>query len=167
MQLDEYNNLPVDNQGRTKLFVQYHNMLGRCYNPNNAKYHVYGARGVTVCEEWRYSFENYKFWALANGYEDGLEIDKDKLSSHLKVPIYSPDTCCFLTRKDNMALQIEDRRNSSNKIILKLDIKTRKILAEYRTYNEATIDTNIASANISQVCRGLRKTAGGYLWQLK
>lgn len=27
-------------------------MMARCYEPNNAKYARYGARGITVCERW-------------------------------------------------------------------------------------------------------------------
>lgn len=28
-------------------------MKGRCYNPSNNRYHLYGARGICVCERWR------------------------------------------------------------------------------------------------------------------
>jgi hypothetical protein len=31
-------------------------MIGRCENPNNAKYHRYGARGIRVCARWRNDF---------------------------------------------------------------------------------------------------------------
>lgn len=34
-------------------------MKGRCYNPNDAAYENYGGRGITVCERWRESFENF------------------------------------------------------------------------------------------------------------
>jgi hypothetical protein len=30
-------------------------MMKRCYNPNNNRYHIYGARGITVCDRWRES----------------------------------------------------------------------------------------------------------------
>lgn len=32
-------------------------MRNRCENPNNASYKDYGARGITVCDEWTNSFE--------------------------------------------------------------------------------------------------------------
>ncbi len=31
-------------------------MIARCHNPNNHKYESYGARGITVCSEWRESY---------------------------------------------------------------------------------------------------------------
>jgi hypothetical protein len=31
----------------------------RCHDPNNPKYYAYGARGISVCERWRNSFENF------------------------------------------------------------------------------------------------------------
>lgn len=34
-------------------------MKSRCHNPNSGKYPVYGGRGITVCERWRDSFENF------------------------------------------------------------------------------------------------------------
>lgn len=34
-------------------------MIGRCHNQNNAKFPIYGARGIEVCKEWRESFEAF------------------------------------------------------------------------------------------------------------
>jgi hypothetical protein len=31
----------------------------RCYNESNSRYHCYGARGITMCEEWQDSFETF------------------------------------------------------------------------------------------------------------
>ncbi len=37
---------------RTKVYAVWKSMLQRCENPNDPSYHNYGARGITVCEEW-------------------------------------------------------------------------------------------------------------------
>lgn len=34
-------------------------MKQRCLNPNNPKYQSYGKRGITICERWLNSFENF------------------------------------------------------------------------------------------------------------
>ncbi len=34
-------------------------MKQRCYNPKNHKYHMYGARWISVCSRWLNSFENF------------------------------------------------------------------------------------------------------------
>lgn len=60
----------------TRLYKVWDGMKARCYNPNKAYYSIYGGRGITMCDEWHYSFEKFRDWALANGYEDGLTIDR-------------------------------------------------------------------------------------------
>jgi hypothetical protein len=40
-------------------YVCWNNMLNRCLNPNNPMYQHYGARGITVCDNWRHSFEAF------------------------------------------------------------------------------------------------------------
>lgn len=39
----------------------WHNMRQRCSNPLDVSYPLYGARGITVCDRWNNSFED--FWA--------------------------------------------------------------------------------------------------------
>jgi hypothetical protein len=34
-------------------------MKDRCCNPNNTSYRHYGGRGITICEQWRNSFEAF------------------------------------------------------------------------------------------------------------
>lgn len=51
-------------------------MKERCYNPNNTYYKNYGARGITICDEWRDNFVEFQKWAIANGYQDNLTIDR-------------------------------------------------------------------------------------------
>jgi len=52
-------------------------MRERCHNVSDDKsYKQYGAKGITVCDEWRYSFEAFYEWSMANGYRDDLTIDR-------------------------------------------------------------------------------------------
>ena len=78
-------------------------MKQRCYNPNHPEYSRYGAKGVTVCDEWLNNAGSFIHWALDNGWEKGKHLDKDILSDKLGIPrTYSPITCCFISPKVNV-----------------------------------------------------------------
>lgn len=47
------------NQSKSREHATWTKMKQRCHNPKNPKYPIYGARGITVCERWRNSFENF------------------------------------------------------------------------------------------------------------
>ena len=40
-------------------YTIWHGMKNRCTNKKDPKYHRYGGRGITVCERWMNSFENF------------------------------------------------------------------------------------------------------------
>lgn len=64
-------------------------MIYRCQNEND-KY--YGARGISVCQEWLDDSDSFVNWALNNGWRRGLVIDR--IDNHLG---YTPDNCRFVT----------------------------------------------------------------------
>ncbi len=80
----------------TKLNGVYWAMVHRCHSPSVAKYKNYGARGISVCDEWRKSFQSFKKWAIEAGYSEGLQIDRiDNFGD------YSPGNCRWVTCKQN------------------------------------------------------------------
>lgn len=84
-------------------------MKNRCYNPKDKNYNLYGGNGVTVCEEWKDDFKVFYDWAVANGWKNGLQLDKDSISSKIEVKTYSPSTCCFVTRSVNNRHKVDNR----------------------------------------------------------
>ena len=62
--------------GNTRLYRIWKSMRGRCYNAHSINFHLYGGRGITVCQEWKDSFEAFRDWALTHGYRDDLTIDR-------------------------------------------------------------------------------------------
>ena len=75
----------------------------RCYNDNRTCHIRYGGKGVTMCDEWLNDFQKFYDWSMANGYKKGLQIDKDIICTlaNIEPKVYSPDTCMWLTSKDN------------------------------------------------------------------
>ena len=74
----------------------YRGMMSRCYNPKSQNYQRYGGRGIIVCDEWRQDPENFQAWALENGYQDKLTIDRIDNDGN-----YEPSNCAWVTKKQN------------------------------------------------------------------
>lgn len=76
----------------------------RCYNTNCRAYKWYGERGVVMCDEWLNNFKSFYDWCILNGWEKGMQIDKDIIPKSLGISaiIYSPEMCTIATRKQNM-----------------------------------------------------------------
>lgn len=60
----------------TRLYDIWNAMLARCHRKNTKAYPMYGGRGIVVCDEWRKDFKAFYDWAMANGYNDELSIDR-------------------------------------------------------------------------------------------
>lgn len=82
-------------QSNSRLYYIWNGMRQRCHNPNFPRYKNWGGRGITVCEEWRNSFDAFYNWAIANGYSDGLSIDRIDNDKG-----YCPENCRWATAKE-------------------------------------------------------------------
>lgn len=70
-------------------------MKRRCSLPTSTQYRWYGGKGIRVCAEWQ-AFVAFRDWAMANGYQDGLSIDRIDSSRQ-----YEPGNCQWISRSAN------------------------------------------------------------------
>jgi len=75
------------------LTTVWSSMKARCHNTNDKNY---GGRGISVCKEWEDSFEAFYSFAINNGWQHGLDIDRIDTNGN-----YEPDNCRFVTRMEN------------------------------------------------------------------
>ena len=81
-------------KSNTRLYYAWAGMKQRCFNKNNASYHNYGGRGIVVCDDWL-NFEPFYEWAMTNGYEEGLTIERKDVNGN-----YEPNNCCWIPKAE-------------------------------------------------------------------
>lgn len=86
----------------TRLYHIYTAMKQRCYNPKTNRYADYGGRGISVCDQWKDSFDAFADWAFSSGYADGLSIDRIDANGN-----YEPSNCRWIP----INAQASNRRN--------------------------------------------------------
>ncbi len=102
----------------SKLYWVWSSVVQRCTNESCNCYQRYGGRGITVCDEWKNSFEAFRDWAMSNGYAEGLSIDR--IDNHKG---YCPENCRWVDR-------IAQANNKRNNIIITRNGETHT-LAEW------------------------------------
>ena len=88
---------------KTPLYYVFTCMKNRCYRKELPDYKNYGARGIVICDEWMNDFMSFYTWAINNGYQKGLTIERKDNNKG-----YIPDNCCFVTRQ----IQCNNKRDN-------------------------------------------------------
>lgn len=87
------------------IYSTWNNIKSRCSDVNNEKYSDYGGRGIFVCKEWLADFMSFYKWAINNGWEKGLSIERKDNNKG-----YSPENCIWA----DDVIQSRNKRNNVN-----------------------------------------------------
>ena len=107
--------LQDSDQNKIRLRGIWRGMKGRCYNRNHRQYKNWGGRGIGVCVDWLNNFENFYNWAISNGYNEDLTLDRIDVDKN-----YGPDNCRWVTMKEQCS-------NKTNNIILSFKGETKTL----------------------------------------
>ena len=113
---------------KTRLNRIFTGIKQRCLNKKNPFYKDYGGRGITICKEWADTenighgngfvtkgWDNFRRWALENGYQDNLSIDRVDNNKG-----YCPENCRWVdikTQSNNKRSNIIIRYNEQEKTL--------------------------------------------------
>lgn len=79
------------------ILVSWQSMINRCTNKNHKSYKNYGGKGIQVCQDWLYDYNNFYDWAITNRYDQqGKQIDRIDVTGN-----YTPMNCQCITNKEN------------------------------------------------------------------
>lgn len=113
-------NITTHGKSKTREHAIWRGILQRCYNPKRKFYELYGGAGITVCERWRESFENF----LADmGEAPGPEYSIDRIDCKGN---YSPENCRWAT-------PLQQARNKKNTTYITFEGET-KTATEWADY---------------------------------
>lgn len=125
----------------------YYKIITRCYNEDNKDYRFYGAKGISVYQDWLDNPIHFEEWALANGYEDNLTIDRKNETKD-----YSPDNCRWITMEENARW-----KSTTNRIDVDGEIKSGQQWAKYLSFSQNVINTYIRKYGMNNVIEFIRR----------
>lgn len=99
----ENNGMYKHGKSNTRIHKIWDGIKYRCNNQNATGYKNYGGRGIGVCHEWESSFESFYKWAMSNGYNDDLSIERIDYNKG-----YCPENCKWIP----LGEQPRNRRNT-------------------------------------------------------
>lgn len=154
-----------------KLRRVWNTMNRRCYNPKDHSYHKYGAKGIEVCEEWRYSYYNFAKWAIYSGYiprigrASALTNTIDRIDPHKN---YTPKNCRIISLGENSQLASKPNR------VYIYDALDGKYLGSYRNSIEACRILKLNTSHVSECLHNEkeeikdgRQVHGGYMFSYR
>lgn len=117
----------------TSEFRAWHGMISRCLYPSIKGYENYGGRGITVCDRWRNSFENF-YSDLGPRPSGGYSLERVNNDGN-----YEPLNCKWATkleqdnnRRTNVFIEFNGRRLTKSQWAREIGLKP---ISLYKRFN--------------------------------
>lgn len=78
----------------TRIYRIWVSMRGRVKSKKYDDFNVYMSKNIVVCKEWNESILSFYKWAIENGYDDNLSIDRINNDGN-----YEPSNCRWVTQR--------------------------------------------------------------------
>lgn len=117
----------------------HYEIMKRCYNEKSVTYKSYGAKGITVCDEW-HDREKFRKWCIENGWAKGLRLERIDSKGN-----YEPSNCIFGTTSK--------KKTESDNQYHKQIRKTRVMMHEKYNVPEKYSDTRLYRIYCSMITR--------------
>lgn len=106
---------------KDRLYHIWASIKDRCTRESNKYYYIYGARGISVCDEWLNDYSAFKEWAYANGYNENagyMQCTIDRIDTNGN---YCPENCRWV------GLDVQSN-NKSNNITIEYNGETHTLI---------------------------------------
>lgn len=122
---------PNISNGCERIFRIWKGMKDRCKR-NHSESHLYFEKGISVCKEWL-DYKTFEFWAINNGYNDNLQIDRIDGND-----IYKPSNCRWVTPVENCNNRFNTIYVNYNgkKYPLMILVREKKLLKHHQTIRQ-------------------------------
>lgn len=141
----------------SRLYTIWNGMKGRCYVKTQGEYKHYGAKGIKVCDEWRFDFMAFYNWSINNGYAEHLSLDRIDYCGN-----YEPNNCRWVTnlqQGNNRSNNVNLTNNGETHTISEWSriIGIKKGALQYRRYigmsDEKILTTPIRKSNTKPIIK--------------
>lgn len=123
---------------RPRAYRSWRAMRGRCMNPKDSYYHLYGGKGIKVCQRW----DDFSLFLQDMGEcPPGHSIDRKDSSKD-----YEPDNCRWATPKE--------QAHSWRKVTDEQVSEIRKLRSGGKLLREISAQFGIGMSHITQICKG-------------
>lgn len=130
-----------------RLYTIWIEMRRRCLDKTRPEYKNYGGRGITVCDEWLKDFVSFRDWALENGYDKKLTLDRVKNDLG-----YLPKNCKWST-------YTEQNRNRRDTILTVEKVKQIRAMYIPEKFGYVKVGRLFGITNFH-----VRSIIKGYIW---